>query len=452
MDHEVFKETRKIEFSLIWREHLKKGPSKNLQNGISQKIENHEPDGKYPQTAHQPDAKLVQMLHKWHCGVGNLNFLLQIQETKLLKSIPHGDTLNYLLEKLPPEALGRIRTQMIHGLIRQKCFENERLLDKYHLVGADGTELFSRDQRHCDSCLTRTVKKGKRDKKQEVLQYYHRVLEAKLLCSSGMVLSVETEFIANEARVASISEESFKQDCELNAFKRLEKQLKADFPQLSICLLLDGLFAGKPVFDICKKNGWGYLITFKEGSMPAVYQEFLDLLKLVPENQSIEKEEDGTQRVYRWVCDIEYEGHRLNVLECVEIQPDGTSTRFVWLTNLSVTQENCIALAKAGRRRWKIENEGFNMQKNGGYGLEHMYSEDPVALKNFYVLLQMAHAIRQLLEKGNLLKEILKVYGSLKNFTLKLWSSFTQAVFDSEEWEALKIFLSKPRQIRLNTG
>jgi len=39
------------------------------------------------------------------------------------------------------------------------------------------------------------------------------------------------------------------------------------------------------------------------------------------------------------------------------------------------------------RLRWKIENEGFNVQKNlGGFNLEHPYSQDPNASKVFYLL------------------------------------------------------------------
>jgi hypothetical protein len=39
---------------------------------------------------------------------------------------------------------------------------------------------------------------------------------------------------------------------------------------------------------------------------------------------------------------------------------------------------------QGGRIRWKIENEGFNAQKNGGYELEHGYTKDPNAAKIFY--------------------------------------------------------------------
>jgi hypothetical protein len=61
------------------------------------------------------------------------------------------------------------------------------------------------------------------------------------------------------------------------------------------------------------------------------------------------------------------------------------------------------------------------MQKNGGYNLEHAYSEHTVAAKIFYFLLQLAHTINQLIEKGSLLKEhIARAFGSLRNVARKL--------------------------------
>jgi len=101
---------------------------------------------------------------------------------------------------------------------------------------------------------------------------------------------------------------------------------------------------------------------------------------------------------------------------------------------------------EGGRLRWKIENEGFNMQKNGGYNLEHPYSKDEVAMKNFYLLLQIAHIISQLIEKGSLLKkEIKKVLGSIRNVSRMLLESLRTKPPDIEE---LQMELSIPFQIR----
>jgi len=67
-----------------------------------------------------------------------------------------------------------------------------------------------------------------------------------------------------------------------------------------------------------------------------------------------------------------------------------------------------------GRRRWQIENEGFNEQKNHGLGLNHMFSENYTAMKNHYFLIQIGHMIAQLLELGiRRLRELSKMATSL---------------------------------------
>jgi hypothetical protein len=59
----------------------------------------------------------------------------------------------------------------------------------------------------------------------------------------------------------------------------------------------------------------------------------------------------------------------------------------VWLTNIKPTKDNAVQMAKEGRCRWHIE-ETFNIQKNGGYELEHNYETVGHAKKNYYYLLQ----------------------------------------------------------------
>ena len=51
-----------------------------------------------------------------------------------------------------------------------------------------------------------------------------------------------------------------------------------------------------------------------------------------------------------------------------------------------------------GRRRWKIENEGFNRQKNWSGDITHACSWDSNALKNHYLIYQISDFIRQLYE------------------------------------------------------
>lgn len=364
----------------------------------------------------------------------NLNHLTK--PLKCLDTVPHGDTINYLLKGVSFEYTANVRTETVRTLIRKKCFVNDRILNKYYLIVVDGTWMLSFNKRHCKGCLKRAINEDK-------YIYYHPVLEAKLVTFNGMALSIATEFIQN-------SDGASKQDCELKAFYRLAKKLKADFPQMKICLAGDALYAARPVFDICEKYHWKYIITFKKGSMPETYAEFENLKELSSEN----KEKFATAKLiqnYQWVTEIDYEGHSLNALECVETnRKNDKTTKFVWITNLPVKFVNILQIAQGGRSRWKIENEGFNMQKNGGYELEHAYSLNTAAMKNFYFLLQIAHIINQLMEKGSLLKNrLLATYGSIKNFSLALWSAFISKVLPADEVYGL---LNTRTQIRFDSS
>jgi len=365
-----------------------------------------------------------------------------------LADIPHDGTVAYLLKKLDPAAIADIRTRMVHQLIRKKCFERYRLFG-YYLIAIDGSGYLSFKQRHCSQCLTREHKNG-------TVTYYHPVLEAKLIAENGMALSIETEFIDNthrskKKRTKGKKKSTEKQDCELRAFHRLAARLKARFPQLRICLLLDGIYANKGVLEFCTNNAWRHIITFKEGSMPATYQEYTALKKLNTHCAGTFTPGNVAQQ-YRWVNDINYEGFPINVLECTEVKAteQNKEKTFMWITNFMITSSNYRHLAnQGGRLRWKIENEGFNVQKNGGYNLEHPYSEHPVALKNFYLLLQIAHIINQLIECGSLLSEqVRKSFGSIRNMTRRLLESFANTVFDPQEIQA--VYTTK-FQIRLRS-
>lgn len=83
--------------------------------------------------------------------------------------------------------------------------------------------------------------------------------------------------------------------------------------------------------------------------------------------------------------------HRLSWLMWKEI-----GNTFSWITNIEIEDTGTATrLQEVGRLRWKIENEGFNTQKNLGHGLEHKYSRiDFSATKNYYQCMHIAHLIK----------------------------------------------------------
>lgn len=367
--------------------------------------------------------------------LANFNRLAETTQTTL----PVHDTLDHFLEHVPLTGWERLRTQMVQRLLRMKALDAARLLGHpVLLIDATGVLCFHR--RHCPNCLTQ------RHGKQTL--YLHQVLEAKLVGPGGVVISLDTEFIENAdaGDRKGRSTEEIKQDCELKALHRLLPRVKKAYPQLRFVMALDSLYACGPVMALAQQFDWSFVATFKEGRTPVLWREFQALLPQCPENVLKRTWADREQE-FRWVNRLDYEdseGRRwkLNAVECTETRVNGDTHYFAWLTPLPVSRKTVEEIAqKGGRERWQIENEGFNRQKNSGLNLEHVYSIDPEKWKAYYLLLQIAFIITQLVERGSLLRRLAdemgrpfwKLFGSLKNVARRLLESIRFTVWE-EAW------------------
>jgi hypothetical protein len=132
------------------------------------------------------------------------------------------------------------------------------------------------------------------------------------------------------------------------------------------------------------------------------------------------------------VNNIDYRGYRLNWQECFETvtcaKGDVKKKHFVHITDLPLNQKNIVASSYSGRLRWKIENEGFNSLKNGGYGLKHKWTLTSYqGLKNYFQFMQMGHLINQLMVKSRVFQE---TFMQEKNHpTLKsLWKDLSEVM------------------------
>jgi hypothetical protein len=128
------------------------------------------------------------------------------------------------------------------------------------------------------------------------------------------------------------------------------------------------------------------------------------------------------------------------------------------LTDLPVSRRTVIEIADlGGRHRWKIENEGFNRQKNSGLNLCHVYSTHPEKWKVYYILLQIAFIITQLWERGSLLRKWAgqlgrtsrQLFGSLKNLARRLLEALRWCVLPEE---CFTVAAARPLKIRLDSS
>lgn len=332
-----------------------------------------------------------------------------------LEEIPHCDTINDVFESVEVEEIQKIVKYMINKLIRNKMLEKYKIRDKYYHIVIDGTGLATSRKRYNKNCIV----KNKTDKNgNEYQEYSTYVLEAKLIAGE-MAFSIGSEFVENE------NENVSKQDCELNAFKRLAKKIKKEYPKLKIIIGADALYAAKSVIDICKENGWKYIIRFKEGKIPTLYNEFTKV---------VERENESTKANYEYVTKLDYQEEKVNI---IKYQEKEKNTKFVYMTNLPISNKNIESTIALGRRRWKIENEGFNIQKNRTFDIGHLYSKNSTAIKVHYLMIQIAHTIRQMLEKG--LKIIKELKIKLKEISLSIKKTLISTIFNLEAHKKLQL-------------
>lgn len=345
-----------------------------------------------------------------------------------LSEMPHYDTLNYYLEKLSPECLSGLRKKMITSLIRGKQFNGGRLLGKYWRVILDGTGLFYFKEKHCDNCLctTRKTEDGK-----EVKLYYHKVLEAKIVLSDSVIISLGTEFIENE------KEDVNKQDCETNAAKRLFKKIKKDYPRLPICMQGDALYATEPIMRLCREEyHWEYLFTQKDTRQKKLDEGF----EWIKAGEGAERniglcKEKGSGFYANHVEEVAGKTEVMNVFEYEYETEDKEKKkqriRFQWVSSIELTKRNLEEMILAGRGRWKIENEGFNNQKKGLYRIEHLNSKNSNAMKNHYLLTQISDILMQLYLAWNpYIKELKQ---TIKNTSSWLLESFRRLTVTEED-------------------
>ena len=336
--------------------------------------------------------------------------------------LPHGVTLNEYFERLDPQQLQEVQQKQVYEMIRRKTFDDAKFQKKW-LVIVDGTQTYSGSRKINDACLERRHNKGT---DAETVSYHWDVLEAKIVFGESLIVSMSSEFIENNGEDAEaqkrMSEEERKQDCETKAFKRLSGKIKKAFPRLPIILLADSLYASETVMEICRNNHWDYIIRYKSGSIPSIAQEY----EAIPE-----KEQAGQAE---FINDIDYNGNPVNVLKYWEeklVKGKKIRTEFQWLTNLRITKNNALKIVKAGRKRWKIENEGFNRQKNWQGDITHACSHNVNAMKNHYLMTQIADMIKQLYEWYYLKKNEIKK--AQKNISSELLASFGRHLTETED-------------------
>ena len=303
-----------------------------------------------------------------------------------LEELPYWETIQDVFININTDELRNIQKYIVKALIRSKMFDKYRFNGCFQLL-FDGTGLSNHDYNLNDNCLIRKHRDGK-------ISYYKYVLECKLVVSN-IVISLDSEFIENEKMLT----DKQKQDCETNAFKRMIKRIKKNYPKYKFIITGDALYATSPIINLCKKYNWHYIFNLKPDRLKEINESF--------EGNIIYKN-DTSHKNYFLSTNIKYMNITLSAFKYIETKNNKT-TIFRYISDLNIKDSNIKEIVSMGRKRWKIENQGFYTQKHRTFNISHLNSRNDNAMKNHYFFIQFAHTIRQLLEQGNLLTKSLKL-------------------------------------------
>ena len=316
-------------------------------------------------------------------------------------------------------------------MIRNKTYEDSKIMGKYNLI-LDGTRFQKAHYEVSKEWLNET-KEGK-------TTWYLSMLDLKLI-ANNMAISIMNEMINNEDKkkeneteedIKKKSEEEIKQDCELNASKRLIPNFRKKYPRLPVRIIGDSLYPSISLINLCEKENIEYIFVLKDKKIPTLLKEFLALVSMPTGNREIEEDEEKI-KLTLWENEIDYKGKKINVIRQISKNKEtGKFSIWMWITNRMITRKNVRKIIYCAKLRDYIENQGFKEQKvTSGIDLKHVYSKNIKAIKVIYTIIQITHLILQIIEHSDICGEFEK-YGSVKVFRRKFYAHLIETELNIE--------------------
>ena len=331
-----------------------------------------------------------------------------------VERIPSDSQIRNLLDPIDPAYLRGAYWSIYEQLEAKGHLAGYEGVEGTRLVSLDGSQYFSSEKIHCEQC--------KKVVKEEQTRYSHGVLLAVLSAPE------QEEVICLEPEYLSPQDGHDKQDCEQQAIKRWVKRNAERFEPWKTTILTDDLHCHYPLCKILLEHEMHFILTCKESSHAALYEELHLLEQVEGAVSTLEVEKwHGARRerwIYRWAEHLPLRGdlETLMVNWCELTVIDVASGKQLyycaWATDLPVNQQTVPLIADSGRSRWKVENEGFNVLKNRGYHFEHNYGHGEQYLSNVLLsLLLLACLCHTTLSLTNAIyRAVRRELGSRKTF------------------------------------
>jgi hypothetical protein len=337
----------------------------------------------------------------------------------LVNHAPSDTQLRERLDLLPTKHFRKPFKIIFAMLQRSKVLEQYQYLNGHYVMSIDGTGQFESKTVHCKNCCEKKHRDG-------TISYYHQMLGIALVHPDKKIpIPLCPEPILK-------TDGSIKNDCERNASKRLLEDLRREHPHLKIIIVEDGLASNEPHLKLLESLKLQYIIGAKEGDHPLLFHT----INNTPVNK-FEIIQNNKIHKFRYInnTSLNTTNHKVNFIDYWE-ETSNKKQHFSWVTNLTITNKNILEIMRAGRSRWKIENETFNVLKNQGYNFEHNYGHGEKNLCSVLAMLMLlAFLIDQVQQLRCIIYQQIKKSMGLKSLFEMIRSIFQLFIFDN--WTAL---------------
>jgi len=297
-----------------------------------------------------------------------------------MSAIPSDNHIRQMLDGNSPATFDGLFLRAVDTVAAAGGLAAFQRLDGRLLVALDGTEHFRSRKIACPAC-------SRRQRADGGTEFFHAFLGASLVAPGHtQVLPLAPEFITPQ-------DGAEKQDCERAAAKRWLAKHGTGLARFRPVYLGDDLYACQPIVSAIRQAGGSFILTCKPSSHKII-AEYLAGVRLDEHRHAVVQRGKRSTYLYRWLNQVPLrDGQDAITVNWLSVEIfDAKQKRTyhnTFVTDLPVTADTVADLAAAGRARWKIENETFNVLKTDGYNLEHNFGHGKLTLASLLVTLNL---------------------------------------------------------------
>src|SRR5208283_4494869 len=183
-------------------------------------------------------------------------------------------------------------------LQRGKHLEQYQVLGRY-IAAIDGSQYFTSENISCPGCLIKEGKKGS-------IRYSHQIVQAALMNPHmRQVIPLAPEEVRN-------TDGKEKQDCEINAGKRLLARIRKSHPKLPFIIVADGLYSKQPTIEEAVALHMDYVLVAKPDDHE-VLMEWVNEQRVLKEVARWEVKDKDRTHIYEWINGMPLNGNKKTV-------------------------------------------------------------------------------------------------------------------------------------------